>query len=303
MRSELKWGLALGAVSTALLGSYPVAAQALPAGTYLSSCRSTVVSQSQSGGRLMLQATCRARSGPDRTTQLEFEACRGDIANDDGRLVCAGGVVSSPAGPPPGSYQRTCTGIDLVGSTLRAECRDQRGALRSTSLDLRACRGDIGNDSGRLVCTGATSGNPGPVPPPMVRDGNPGPFPQPYGRDGNSGPYSPYARYGDQGPYPRPDGPGQSWPSYPPPLARDGIILFDRYGLRGRSHWVPEERFNLREDGFNDLARSLHVEGRGRWELCSDAKFRGRCITVDRDIYDLSQLGMADVVSSVRRVR
>jgi uncharacterized protein YcfJ len=54
--------------------------------------------------------------------------------------------------------------------------------------------------------------------------------------------------------------------------------------------------------GFNDRASSVVVE-RGRWEVCEDWRFQGRCVVLRRGSYDsLRGLGMENRISSVRPV-
>ena len=58
--------------------------------------------------------------------------------------------------------------------------------------------------------------------------------------------------------------------------------------------------FNFAPLGFNDRARSAIVSG-GRWEVCEDADFAGRCVVLRPGNYDsLSGMGMYKRVSSVR---
>jgi len=97
-----------------------------------------------------------------------------------GALVLAGVVSAavaqeraSPPRPgagnqaPPGSYQRTCRGIDLNGNILRAQCPGPTGAPITSSIDVNSCRGrDIANDRGYLRCSrGAGPQPPRPQPP------------------------------------------------------------------------------------------------------------------------------------------
>ena len=56
---------------------------------------------------------------------------------------------------PGGSYQQTCRGTDVRGSTLYAECQDRSGGWHRTELpDYQRCRGEIQNIDGNLQCTG-----------------------------------------------------------------------------------------------------------------------------------------------------
>jgi len=80
------------------------------------------------------------------------------------------------------------------------------------------------------------------------------------------------------------------------------VTLYEHDGHRGRSVQVTQQAPDLRRFGFNDRASSLTVE-RGRWEVCEDAGFSGRCVVVGRGDYaSLAQIGLNDRISSVRRL-
>jgi CVNH domain len=53
---------------------------------------------------------------------------------------------------PEGSYHATCEGIRMDGYRLKASCGTERGTWRRSSLDVRACDGDIVNQDGYLRC-------------------------------------------------------------------------------------------------------------------------------------------------------
>jgi hypothetical protein len=59
--------------------------------------------------------------------------------------------------PPPGDYFRTCRNVSTYGygreATLTAECRDDRGRWRQTSLRYGGCD-RVENRDGDLVCRG-----------------------------------------------------------------------------------------------------------------------------------------------------
>jgi hypothetical protein len=59
--------------------------------------------------------------------------------------------------------------------------------------------------------------------------------------------------------------------------------------------------WDLGNTGFNDIISSMRF--RGAWEVCTDAYFRGRCITFRNDLRDLVPWGMNDRISSMRPVR
>ena len=80
------------------------------------------------------------------------------------------------------------------------------------------------------------------------------------------------------------------------------IILYQEDHFGGDSREVRDDQPDLDWIHFDDRISSVEVHG-GVWELCSDSRYRGRCITTDHDIDKLDRLGMDDRISSVRRVR
>jgi uncharacterized protein YcfJ len=78
------------------------------------------------------------------------------------------------------------------------------------------------------------------------------------------------------------------------------ITLYQGEGFRGRAFSSTTQVVNMNRSGLNDRTSSVVVE-RGRWEVCEDANFRGKCVVLRRGSYDsLQQWGMADTISSVR---
>src|SRR5690606_26738748 len=56
-------------------------------------------------------------------------------------------------GAPRGSYAQSCTGSYVNQGRLYADCRDMRGNVRETSIELARCSSDeIVNRDGRLAC-------------------------------------------------------------------------------------------------------------------------------------------------------
>ena len=80
------------------------------------------------------------------------------------------------------------------------------------------------------------------------------------------------------------------------PPAKPRIVLYDRTGYSGRSLTIDDSRGTL--SFFGNQAGSAQVVG--RWELCDEPGFRGRCVTVSSDVRDLGRLGLRDRISSVR---
>lgn len=82
------------------------------------------------------------------------------IATLAGLAVAAGLLTTAPASAQAsGSYRASCTNIDQRGPVLRAMCRDVRGQLVPTQIDLRNCGGGgVANVNGRLACGGGGGG-------------------------------------------------------------------------------------------------------------------------------------------------
>lgn len=80
------------------------------------------------------------------------------------------------------------------------------------------------------------------------------------------------------------------------------ITFFQRDGLRGRSFTADAPIPNFNDLGFNDRASSLVIRS-GQWEVCSDADYRGRCVTlVPGDYQTLRSMGLDNAVSSARPI-
>jgi CVNH domain len=67
-------------------------------------------------------------------------------------LFTQGTTSRAQAGLPYGSYRQTCENVRLDGNTLKARCQKMDGGWRNTSLDYRACGGQVINDNGYLRC-------------------------------------------------------------------------------------------------------------------------------------------------------
>jgi uncharacterized protein YcfJ len=78
------------------------------------------------------------------------------------------------------------------------------------------------------------------------------------------------------------------------------ITFYEGEGFRGRAFTTERPVWNLERFGFNDRASSVIVD-RGRWEVCEDARFEGRCVVLRHGSYDsLAGLGLNHRISSVR---
>lgn len=80
------------------------------------------------------------------------------------------------------------------------------------------------------------------------------------------------------------------------------IAIYENDNFDGRVYRSDTSVSNLGNTGFNDKASSVIVRN-GRWQICSDADFRGTCVTLDAGEYrSLGSMGLNDKVSSVREI-
>ncbi len=89
--------------------------------------------------------------------------------------------------------------------------------------------------------------------------------------------------------------PARARPAYGPEI----IIHGDR-GFSG-PHAIVSGPANLTGSRFNDRVSSVEILA-GRWEVCSDPGFRGRCEILRRDEPQLARLGLNDTISSLRPI-
>ncbi|WP_313452724.1 beta/gamma crystallin-related protein [Brevundimonas sp.] len=163
---------------------------------------------------------------------------------------------------PRGGYAQSCSEAYVNRGRLYADCRDTRGQLRGTSIELARCGGEeINNDNGLLVC-GRVRGD-------YETGGRPG---------------------GDRPGWGGGNGGGWRQPS---------ITVYDQPNFRGSSREFTSEDRNLGRTPFNDRVVSVRVQG--RWEVCTDAEFRGRCRVIDGDVRRLDGV-FSRSISSLRPV-
>lgn len=166
-------------------------------------------------------------------------------------------------GAPRGSYAQTCTGSYVNQGRLYADCRDTRGRMRSTSIELARCSSsDIGNDDGLLVCQGVRGS--------FENNGNGGGW-----GGGNN---------------------GGGWGG-----GRNSITVYQDANFRGYSETFRGEIYDLGRSGFNDRISSMQMNG--TWEACTDANFRGQCQVFSGSVRNLDNWGMNDRISSLRPAR
>jgi uncharacterized protein YcfJ len=78
------------------------------------------------------------------------------------------------------------------------------------------------------------------------------------------------------------------------------VTFYQGENFHGRAFTANGPVGNFARFGFNDRASSVIV-GSGRWEVCENAKFDGRCALLRPGSYDsLRALGLENKVSSVR---
>ena len=185
------------------------------------------------------------------------------IADQDPVGAPRGGYQDPQAVSPRGSYTRSCNGDYVNRGRLYADCRDERGRIRGTSIELNRCGPyDIANNNGRLVC---------------------GPHRGDFEDRGGGG-----------GGWDDDRGGGGGWGR------RSEITVYRDSGFRGASTTFTGEMPNLDRTGFNDQISSMRF--RGEWEVCTDAYFRGSCQRFDGDVSNLSRWGLNDRISSMRPV-
>jgi len=80
------------------------------------------------------------------------------------------------------------------------------------------------------------------------------------------------------------------------------ITFFEYDNFGGRRFGENNAIANFEQYGFNDRAASAIINY-GQWQLCTDAYFRGRCVTLNPGQYpDLRSMGIGTNVSSARQV-
>jgi hypothetical protein len=81
------------------------------------------------------------------------------------------------------------------------------------------------------------------------------------------------------------------------------ITFYEGEGYRGKAFTTQKRIGDFSRAGYNDRASSVVVDS-GRWEVCEDAGFQGRCVVLRRGSYDtLQRMGIDNRISSVRPVQ
>lgn len=141
-----------------------------PEGSYVQTCRDVKVSGDD------LHARCQTRDGAWRDAKLDdFRKCKGDIANENGKLRCIagapygggpvgaygpgpyGGPYNQNVNGPTGNYTQSCRDVHVGGDDLHARCQTRNGDWVDAKMDdYKSCHGDIVNDDGHLRCAAGT---------------------------------------------------------------------------------------------------------------------------------------------------
>lgn len=80
------------------------------------------------------------------------------------------------------------------------------------------------------------------------------------------------------------------------------VNFYEQENFRGQSFSTQRQIGDFSRYGFNDRASSAEVKT-GRWEVCEDSRFHGRCVVLRQGRYpSLAAMGLNDRVSSVRLV-
>jgi CVNH domain len=160
-----------GALRCSRSGGVNGIAAGLPGGSYTQSCQDVRASGDD------LHARCPTANGDWKDTKLDdYNKCRGEIVNDNGKLRCVTGVYGGsgapvgayqggyglPAGAFSGPYTQNCKDIKSHGDDLEARCKTVNGDWHNTKLDdYRKCKGQIVNEDGNLKCVAAGYGGLG----------------------------------------------------------------------------------------------------------------------------------------------
>lgn len=80
------------------------------------------------------------------------------------------------------------------------------------------------------------------------------------------------------------------------------VTFYQDEGFQGRAFTSEKRIANLERFGFNDRASSVTVTGE-RWEVCEDARLRGRCMVLRPGQYpNLAAMGLDDGIASARAI-
>ena len=78
------------------------------------------------------------------------------------------------------------------------------------------------------------------------------------------------------------------------------LVIYDHASFTGRSFSARSSIDNLVDKDFNDRAQSLIIYA-GRWQLCTDANYAGRCVVFGPGRYENLQ-DLNNKLSSFKRL-
>ncbi|MEM7008204.1 MAG: CVNH domain-containing protein [Thermodesulfobacteriota bacterium] len=114
----------------------------IPKGSYRDSCKNAYVEGSY------LYANCKKKNGGWNKSSINYRNCNKEIKNDNGNLVCGGGHSNYPSG----SYKKSCKNLYMEGKYLEADCKNDNGKWKHSSINYKNCNRGIYNDNGKLRC-------------------------------------------------------------------------------------------------------------------------------------------------------
>jgi uncharacterized protein YcfJ len=80
------------------------------------------------------------------------------------------------------------------------------------------------------------------------------------------------------------------------------VTFYEGEDFHGRAFTTNRQQPDFSRYGFNNRASSAIVDS-GRWEVCEDPGFEGRCVVLREGSYDsLKRMGVNNRISSVRRI-
>jgi uncharacterized protein YcfJ len=85
--------------------------------------------------------------------------------------------------------------------------------------------------------------------------------------------------------------------------AMSQVTFYEGEDFRGDAVTTKKALSDFRRSGLNDSASSVIVDS-GRWEVCEDKAFKGRCVVLREGSYDsLKRMGVNNRISSARQLR
>jgi len=115
----------------------------IPKGSYRDSCKNSYVEDGK------LYSNCKKNNGGWNKTSINYKNCNKDIKNDNGNLTCGGGNNSNF---PKGSYKKSCKNLYKENNILEADCKNDNGKWKHSSIRYKNCSNGIWNDNGKLRC-------------------------------------------------------------------------------------------------------------------------------------------------------